>query len=120
MKNLILSLAFVLLGSVVFASNNTNQPSNFNGVVSISQKVTNEKTVMNLQFSDVKSFKNFNAQQLSQLFSVDECTMSISVTVTVNVGLGSASCTLTAENIPCKDVAQKIKELKAMCLAALR
>ncbi len=118
MRNLFLSLVFMLIGSFAFA-NNGHQTDVFNGRITINETVKNQKSEVVLIFNDLKSFNDFDSQQLSDLNEDAECTASVEVTVTVSVGVVSASAKVKAEGIPCKDIAKKIKELKKLAQEAL-
>ena len=119
MKTLILSLAFMLIGSIAFAGN-IPQSDSFNGRIKINEEVKNQKSEVVLTFTDSDSFNDFDSEQLNALGADAECTVSIEVTVTVSVGVVSASATMKAEGVPCAQVGQKIKELRKAALEALK
>lgn len=112
------AIAMIAFAGSAFASNPVT-PEKFQGEILVIETVQNEQSEFNVTFTDLESFNEFSSEQLNDLKADDECTASVSVTVTVSAGVISASVTLTAEGIPCKEVAAKIKELKKEATDAL-
>ena len=120
-KNVILSVVLFLTVSFAFAANlNSNLNPNPNENVELEVKITSEAetSVMSIDFS---SFEDFNSFDVNQLEIVDSelCTASVSVTVSVGVGSNYVSVTMTADNIPCDEIATTIIMLIARVVAAV-
>lgn len=117
MRNFFLSLVFMLIGSFAFA-NNGHQTDGFKGTITINETAKNQKSEVVLIFNDLKSFNEFDAQQMNYLNENAGCTAPVEVEITVSVG--SASATVKAEGVPCKELEKKIRELKKAALEVLK
>lgn len=115
MKTLFFSLLFVLIGTFAFANTPTNSDT-FNGKITITESIKNQKSKVTISFNNLKDFNEFDSKQIEGSNIDIECTTSVEVTVTVF----SASATIKAESIPCKDVGAKIQELKQIALKSLK
>ena len=118
MKKVVLILVLLLANMNSFAFNNNQFP---NENVTLELKVTSEAETTNvvLNFSSIEDFIEFNVNQLNFDDNVCPCTVNISVTVSVGVDSTYVSVTMTANNVPCNEVAATISQLKAQAKKAL-
>lgn len=111
MKNLFLSLAFMLIGTIAYANtNNVNTEKDIEKIEITIESINNSTPVV-LNFNSIESFNNFNNFDNLTLFNTnDYCTVNVSVTVSVGV----ASITLGASGVPCNQVKETMRRLLAI------
>lgn len=115
MKNVFFVLAFMLIGPFAFANQFETYYESINTEkieIKIDKSNSDQLIITNISFY---SSSDFDAFDLNQLNINDNCTVSVSVTVSV----GFVSVTLTAENIPCDQVAAAVKRLVADARSAV-
>jgi len=112
MKNVVFTLAFLLIGTFAFANSTTTfkeGDNNFKAQITITESYQKEASVVSLTFNSKTEFDNSDMAELSTLVKGD-----CDITVTVSVGVGSpyVKITLTKRNVDCKDIVKKAKKLK--------
>lgn len=113
MKNLFLSVLFVLTASFAFASNPDG-----NIKVEIEKISEIETIVINIDFDSFEYFDIFDADQLN-VFD-DECTATITVTVSFGYGSTYISVTITLNDVPCSEIGAAVKNAVAQAKEAIQ
>jgi len=125
MKNLFLSIAFMLIGSFAYANTQSFEKQKNLTIENCKDKVTlkyNLGNVTKLSESELISMCDNLMKQKFDFKNVDECTVTI--TAEVNVGFGSVSVSVSYTSSNCetamskavsalKSAVRKVKELAA-------
>lgn len=112
MKNVIFTLAFVLIGTFAFANSAKTLKSgdnDFKGEIVITENCQNESSVIKITFNSKTEFNNFDMTELSTLYDGD-CV--VHVEVSVGVGSNYDKVSETVKNVDYDEVGEKAKEMK--------
>jgi hypothetical protein len=119
MKNLVFSLAFMLIGSFGFANTQSVEKQKNVAIENCNEKFNakyNLGNVSNLTEAELISMcENLVSENFDFNNEIDECT--ISFTAEINVGFGSVSTTVS---YTAKDCATATKKAKAALAAAVK
>lgn len=111
MKNVIFTLAFVLIGTFAFANSAKTLKSSdndFKGEVVITENCQNESSVIKITFNSKTEFNNFDMTELSTLYDGD---CEVHVEVSVGVGKTYVKASITMKNVDCDEVVKKTAEM---------
>ena len=114
MKNLFLSLAFMLIGSFTFANNGgeiTNLEKKAELLIVLNHHPNNESLKLNLKFNDLDDIEKIKIDDIIPISYDEECTVDITVSVTVSVGIASATVELKVKDVPCSSIKTRVKQM---------
>lgn len=122
MKNLVLSLAFMLIGSFAFANTQSVEKQKNVTIENCNEKFNakyNLGNVSNLTEAELISMcENLVSENFGFNNEVDECTVSF--TAEVNVGFGSVSTTVSYTASDCATATKKAKAALANAVKELK
>ena len=111
MKNLFLVLAFTLSSTFTFANNSEPvDPPPFYGEITIKEAADDESTEFTVQFTDLKSFQEFDISQLP-ISKTDKCKFSIKAGFQTK-GVLTVKKSIKYENLSCDNIEQNLKNIK--------
>ncbi|MBV7441497.1 hypothetical protein KRX57_08690 [Weeksellaceae bacterium TAE3-ERU29] len=111
MKNLFLTLAFILLSSLTFANSSEPVYPPFYGEIIITEASSDsELTEFTVQFADLKSFQEFDVSQLP-ISNLDKCKLSIKVDFQIE-GTLTMKKSIKYDNMSCNNMKQDFQKVK--------
>lgn len=114
MKSMLCLIAICLF-STTYAE---NVNGNFEGSIEIKTTCHDETTEINLNFTSIEDFQEFDEDLLENV--EDRCTVSISVSAKKGSGPDYVSVTLKADNVPYHEVKEKMEDLKKSLIESLQ
>ena len=111
MKNIFLTLAFTLSSSFTFANNSEPVNPPFYGEIVITEASSDsELTEFTVQFTDLKSFQEFNVSQLP-ISKTDKCKFSVKATFQTEDVLTTKK-SIKYDNLSCDNIKQDFQKVK--------